>query len=197
MTKREFKVGDRVSVHSGMWKGETGILHPHELDNNEWFCINGHSKGVHVDYITHADPVPVGYTGKLKDMDLREGDVVEYVGGGQFTIERIVEEWNSADYTLISRANTWTHSDQWNNWNLSKCDGSFNKIPDREYQTEKLGKTKQVAYRSRKFKKVEPVVTTRTNTLYCYGHSAEFETTLIDGVPDFTTSRLVNPSTPN
>lgn len=163
MTEREFKVGDRVNVTS---KAYTSAI----FDNNarvievldhgitvggvgfDWFYLSGNG-------VTHADPVPIGYTGKLKDMDLQDGDVVlladkNYTATNGTVCGKPFHYW-VLDFTLVSRAN------QWSNWQMSRKDGTYDSSPQREYETQALPDTDQVTYRWRKAKVKEPVITTK------------------------------------
>lgn len=161
----EFKVGDRVHVVKGEYTGEEATLLPHWDYHAPWFGIGG-GRGVHATELTHATPVPIGYTGKLRDMDLKEGDVVSsnathwehvtlrspvktglFSDGGWFTEEDGILT-NDDEITLISRANT-ANSPAWSKWRMSKEDGTIQETWD-EIETHPIpDMAHQVLYRGR------------------------------------------------
>lgn len=159
---REFKVGDRVRVAVGCNRGREGVIK--SLGTYYDFHVKFSSlEGApyRAEELTHAEPVPIGYTGKLRDMDLHEGDVVENeVSGVHYTMREdkhgvlkcclITVNESTQDYTLISRANTAqeTPPDQWSDWQLSRKDGTMSQ-QYAEVQTVPLEDTQQVVYRGR------------------------------------------------
>lgn len=166
----EFKVGDRVrNVNSGYVKTVgPGIGDPvvfgvvHELIGERvhvQFDGTNRKYGCRSSEIRHATPVPIGYTGKLRDMDLKEGDVVENgVSGAHYTMEKdkdgvlkcclITVDESYQNYTLISRANT-ASTPAWSKWRMSKEDGTIQETWD-EIETHPIpDMAHQVLYRGR------------------------------------------------
>lgn len=195
MTEREFKVGDRVKIigntagHS-FNIGDTTVLE--ELRggySDYWETSSGLGYRVDTSDITHADPVPIGYTGKLKDMDLQDGDVVIHTYTNHTVTNgtacgKPFDYW-TLDFTLVSRAN------KWSNWQMSRKDGTYDTSPQREYETQGLPDTDQVTYRWRKAKVKEPVVTTEVFPTYLGKHFYKITVTLTDGVPTSMTGEFL------
>jgi len=202
---REFKVGDRVRSdeyreHKGrdLWIVGVGcggtfycspnkLLHPKHKANGS-FCY-------YASHLTHAEPVPIGYTGKLKDMDLQAGDVVKYQGeeyafqnvipygsvyDGEYDFYDAIMELDGVA-TLISRAtgNAADTAPTWSDWMLSRKDGTITQ-QYAEAETVPLDDTDQVVYRGR-----DVIVK------FAIGDDV-YSVTLKDGVPDWSTVVHIN-----
>lgn len=159
---REFKVGDRVVAEKRWFSGE-GIIVSDCRDEPAFDWRVEFERGCKSPFfngeLTHAEPVPIGYTGKLRDMDLHEGDVVQSVKHGTTYEVRMVAAnkvyYKSGGYdhsdgqlfTLISRANT-APTPTWSDWQLSRKDGTMSQ-QYAEVHTVALDDTDQVVYRGR------------------------------------------------
>lgn len=147
--------------------------------------------------------VPVGYTGKLKDMDLREGDVVglgaslrwtcegprKLKGKHQYLDDSYFDGGENSHYQnwmLISRA------DDWSNWHQSRIDGTYATLPNREYETHALPDTEQVMYRWREIPKKEPVVEwVNASVVTSETTNRHFQVKTINGTPQWETIEYV------
>lgn len=151
---REFKVGDKVDIIANNAGhnfdiGDTATLTEFTI-GLFWRTSDGRYYDVYPSDIKHAEPVPVGYTGLLKDMDLKDGDKVRcadlpirVVKGGTVK-DKPINEW-VINWTLVSRA---SDVPEWSNWKMSKADGTIN-TDMTEVEAVRLPDTKQVTYRER------------------------------------------------
>lgn len=195
-----FKVGDKVRIVKDVYSGLEGVIgdvgvirgfHTDPLGEQYGFDVVFKEMERHYfssDSLTPYTPVPIGYTGKLKDMDLQEGDVVTQTYGKHTVTngtvcDRGLDYW-TIDFTLISRAN------QWSNWHMSRKDGSYDTQSSREYETNPLPDTDQVTYRWRDVVVKEPVVKWEECDVKVNGINLDYiEVKLTDGYPDPSTVR--------
>lgn len=169
---REFKVGDKVKMSAvGKDNWVNRATNPHDGEGvitsiaEIWARVSwGNDKynSYQVGEISHIEPVAIGYVGKLKDMDLQDGDVVSTDGHcitviDQNIVARAFDFW-TIDFTLVSRAND-TQYTAWSKWLMSKECGTMG-IKFDDVEKAKLAKCVQFAYRGRNLIKTKPVITT-------------------------------------
>lgn len=141
--------------------------------------------------------------GTLEELDVKPDDHVMYIRGDLLDYSNqyggtisVVDEyggtkvhpdgsqgWQSNSqhiFKLISRAEKekWPHNGEWSNWYISTLDGTIDNSLMRgkecEVEKQKLGKTKQIAYRFR----VKPEPKRKTETYY-YNHESRIITALV------------------
>lgn len=169
---REFKVGDKIKMSE---EGKEVYLNedtnPHNGEGvitsieGIWTRVtwgNDKCNSYELGDLYHIKPVAIGYTGKLNDMDLQDGDVVsnvnfKYTVINQSVLEHSFDLW-VIDFTLISRAND-TKYTVWSKWHISKECGTMG-IKFDDVEKAKLAKCVQFAYRGRNVIKSKPVITT-------------------------------------